>query len=57
MTPLHCAAVNGRGQTYKLIIKHVEDKNPTNFLGQTPLDFADEHKNIQQIYKTVLSNH
>ena len=40
-TPLHKAAGNGNLQKCKLIIDHVENKNPTNTMdGWTPLHFA-----------------
>ena len=39
-TPLHYAAEYGKLVEFKLIIDNVEDKNPMNKFGLTPLHFA-----------------
>ena len=39
-TLLHLAAGNGRSDVYKVIMKEVEDKNPTDVNGGTPLHEA-----------------
>ena len=33
------------------ILKNVEEKNPKDFRGKTPIDLADGHKNILRIYR------
>ena len=39
-TPLHDAAKNGNLSKCKMIINHVENKNPRNNIGLTPLHMA-----------------
>ena len=39
-TPLHCAADKGHLDVYQYLIRNVEDKNPQNREGLTPLQYA-----------------
>ena len=39
-TPLHWAADNGHLYVYQYLIRNVEDKNPQNREGSTPLQYA-----------------
>ena len=39
-TPLHIAANNGHLDVYQYLIRNVEDKNPQNREGLTPLQYA-----------------
>ena len=45
-TPLHEAARDGQLLECKLIIDHVEDKNPQDDYGRTPLHFAAENGHL-----------
>ena len=40
MTPLHIAAISGHHQLCQLIVQSVDDKNPPNSSGDTPLHLA-----------------
>lgn len=44
-TPLHRAAQTGNIKIATLLLDHGADLNPTNYLGQTPLDLAIKFKN------------
>ena len=46
-TPLHRAVKDGNLQKCKLIIDHVENKNPANMFGKTPLHNAAECGNLE----------
>ena len=40
VTPLHWAAGNGHLSVFQLIVDNVNDKNPEDNMGRTPLDMA-----------------
>ena len=54
-TPLHNAAKDGDSKNCKLIIDHVENKNPANDNGWTPLHYAAENGHLD-IYRVIIEN-
>ena len=56
MTTLHYAAKNGYLNVCKLIAENVQEKNPKDFGGQTPLEMAEErgHSSVVEYFKTLL---
>ena len=40
LTPLHCAASKGQTKICQLIMEHLEEKNPKDDIGRTPIEFA-----------------
>ena len=52
-TPLHCAARDGKLLECKLIMDNVEDKNPRNNVGWTPLQFAAKKGHLQGVNKRM----
>ena len=52
---LHIAAYNGQSEICKYIIQNVEDKNPKNHQGRTPLHNA-AYKNQNVICELILQN-
>ena len=54
-TPFHEAAKEGDISKCKLIITHIEDKNPLNFNGKTPLQMA--VKSNHSLVVNVLTHH
>ena len=56
MTTLHYAAKNGYLNVCKLIAENVQEKNPKDFGGQTPLEMAEEmgHSSVAEYFQTLL---
>ena len=56
-TPLHLAAKNGHIEVCRLIISHLEDKNPKSSQDITPLHFAAkaENPNGLNIYRLIMN--
>ena len=50
ITPLHMAASKGYVWIFELIIQNVDEKNPKDNFGRTPIQYADGHKAILRIY-------
>ena len=55
MTPLHVAASNGQLIIFKYIIENVVETNPMDKYGKTPIDLANEEKNLEIV--RVASNY
>ena len=57
MTTLHYAAKNGYLNVCKLIAENVQEKNPKDFAGQTPLEMAEErgHSSVVEYFQTLLN--
>ena len=45
-TPLHYASKYDHRKVYEVLLKHVEDKNPQDLNGRTPLHIAAQSGNI-----------
>jgi ankyrin repeat protein len=50
-TPLHFAVRSGRSSICSMILKNLDCVHPENKSGQTPLDLADGHKPILDLFK------
>ena len=57
MTALHYAAQNGYLNVCKLIAENIQDKNPKDFGGQTPLQMAERrgHSSVVEYFKTLFN--
>ena len=57
MTALHHAAQNGYLNVCKLIAENVQEKNPKDFAGATPLQMADQrgHSSVVEYFQTLLN--
>ena len=55
MTTLHYAAKNGYLNVCKLIAENVQEKNPKDFGGQTPLEMAEVrgHSSVVEYFQTL----
>ena len=53
-TPLHCAAENGHLSVCKLIVENVDDKNPKDFMGTTPIHLTRNQEIINLIGNAIL---
>ena len=54
-TPLHIAAKKGRKEVCKLILEHIEDKNPKDITGDTPFHIAAK-KGYFEICELIIQN-
>jgi ankyrin repeat protein len=50
VTPMHLAAQKGCVGIYKLILQNVEEKNPEDNQGKTPIEWAGGHTQILRAY-------
>ena len=57
LTALHYAALNGYLNVCKLIAENVQEKNPKDFAGATPLQMADQrgHSSVVEYFQTLLN--
>ena len=55
-TPLHIAAKKGHLEVCKLLFKNMEEKNPLDSNGKTPLHLASENNHWKVVHYLIIAN-